>query len=238
MYSSSFPISSPAIVNSADFYRFPRTPHLAWLGSRPARDDKMLTAAERDVFLAGEVIVEEKLDGANVGFSVDAEGRLLAQNRGGYIGTGTHGQFAPLARWLGPRHQELIDGLGWNLILFGEWCFAKHSIRYDRLPDWFLAFDVFDRATGTFWSTARRDAFARGLGLATVPRLGRGRYGLRELEAMIGPSRVGSDPAEGIYVRREDETSLLDRAKVVRREFTEVIGDHWSGRTLVLNSLA
>ena len=31
--------------------------------------------------------------------------------------------------------------LGDRLILFGEWCAAQHSLDYETLPDWFLAFD-------------------------------------------------------------------------------------------------
>jgi hypothetical protein len=30
-------------------------------------------------------------------------------------------------------------------ILFGEWCRAQHSVFYSRLPDYFLAFDIWDR---------------------------------------------------------------------------------------------
>ena len=55
-----------------DFYRFPHTPHLAWLGSAPPRDDKVLTPQEAKSFLSADVLVEEKVDGANLGFSVDA----------------------------------------------------------------------------------------------------------------------------------------------------------------------
>ncbi|WP_257945770.1 RNA ligase family protein, partial [Pseudomonas plecoglossicida] len=54
--------------------------------------------------------------------------------------------------------------------LFGEWCAARHSLDYGTLPDWFLLFDVYDRSTGRFWSTVRRDALAAEAGLATVPR--------------------------------------------------------------------
>jgi hypothetical protein len=44
-----------------DFFRFPHTPHLAWLGQAPPRDDKVLSAAEAKSLLAGEVAVDEKL---------------------------------------------------------------------------------------------------------------------------------------------------------------------------------
>lgn len=30
-----------------------------------------------------------------------------------------------------------------DVILFGEWCYAKHSIGYSALPGYFVAFDIF-----------------------------------------------------------------------------------------------
>lgn len=52
------------------FFRFPHTPHLAWLGTVPPRSDKVLAEDEVANLLAKEVVVEEKVDGANIGFSV------------------------------------------------------------------------------------------------------------------------------------------------------------------------
>jgi len=68
-----------------DFFRFPHTPHLAWLGPGAPRDDKVLTPAEVRELLNGEVVVEEKIDGANLGLSLAPDGSLRAQNRGQYL---------------------------------------------------------------------------------------------------------------------------------------------------------
>ena len=68
-----------------DFFRFPHTPHIAWLAAGVPRDDKLLSPAEATELLAGEVVLEEKLDGANLGFSVSPEGQVRAQNRGQYL---------------------------------------------------------------------------------------------------------------------------------------------------------
>lgn len=65
-----------------DFFRFPHTPHLAWIGTDAPRDDKVLDLAEATSLLAGYVLVEEKLDGANLGLSLANDGRLRVQNRG------------------------------------------------------------------------------------------------------------------------------------------------------------
>lgn len=222
-----------------DFLRFPRTPHLAWLGEGQPRDDKVLAPDEADSLLAQELIVEEKVDGANLGFSVDEHGTLRAQNRGSYLSRDRLApQFKPLARWLEPREDDLATALFPSLMLFGEWCYAVHSVHYSRLPDWFLGFDVYDRAEGAFWSVPRRDALLDELGLAKVPRLAQGRFDLPALRALLGPSRVGEGPAEGLYVRHDAEGHLVSRAKLVRPEFVQAIDTHWSRRALRTNSIA
>lgn len=222
-----------------EFFRFPHTPHLAWLGKGQPRDDKVLPPGEARELLAGEVIVEEKVDGANVGFSVDEEGRLRAQNRGSYISRAhSHAQFRPLFRWLAPRQDALADALFPDLMLFGEWCYAVHSVRYTRLPDWFLAFDIYDRGSQVFWSAARRDELVRQLGLALVPPLATGRLDLAGLQRLLGQSRLSDTQAEGLYVRRDSEETLVARAKLVRPEFVQAIDEHWSRRALETNALA
>jgi hypothetical protein len=222
-----------------DFFRFPHTPHLVWLGKGKPRDDKVLAPGEVRELLAHEVLIEEKIDGANLGFSVDEQGALRAQNRGKYLWREHHHpQFKPLFRWLAPRERQLAGVLSPNLMLFGEWCYAVHSVRYARLPDWFLVFDVYDREGGYFWSAARRDALAAKLDLALVPALGRGKYDMSALQALLGQSQIGDGPPEGLYVRRDTGDRLVGRAKLVRSEFTQVIDQHWSKRALQANALA
>lgn len=222
-----------------DFIRFPHTPHLVWLGPTPPRQDKVLSAAEARELLSAPVVVEEKVDGANLGFSVDEHGVLRAQTRGRHLEEGgATGQWKPLQRWLTPRAEGLAAALGPDLMLFGEWCYAVHSVRYTRLPDWFLAFDVYDRAKNEFWSADRRNELVGRLDLATVPELGRGRFDVNGLKKVLGHSALADGPAEGIYVRREEQGRLVQRAKVVRAEFVQAIEQHWSKRQLETNRLA
>ena len=220
------------------FFRFPHTPHIAWLSAAKPRHDKVLAPDEVRELLSGDVVVEEKVDGANLGFSTDEHGELLAQNRGTYLDLDAlQGQWKPLKRWLSTRRHALADAVGPNLMLFGEWCYAVHSVPYTRLPDWFLAFDVFDRATGEFWSVERRNDLAERIGAALVPELGRGRFDVPALQRLLGRSHLTEGPAEGLYVRCEREGRLAARAKLVRAEFVQAIDEHWSKRRLVANQL-
>jgi ATP-dependent RNA circularization protein (DNA/RNA ligase family) len=222
-----------------DFFRFPHTPHLAWLGTSQPREDKVLSPSEAENLLTHSVVVEEKVDGANVGLSVGPTGALLAQNRGSYIPLeAAPGQFKPLKRWLAPRAQELESVLRDNLILFGEWCYAVHSIYYTDLPDWFLAFDVYDKSKKEFWGVERRDELAARLELACVPCRGRGRYSLLDLTGLLSHSDLTNSAPEGIYIRQEENGRAVARAKLVRPEFVQMIGEHWARRALQVNSLA
>ncbi|MFO1185131.1 MAG: RNA ligase family protein [Bauldia sp.] len=222
----------------AEFERFPKTPHLCWLGQGEPRDDKVLVAPEAADFLTHTVIVEEKVDGANLGFSVDDDGVLQAQNRGNYLAMDAlAGQWKPLRGWLQRRNVDLAGALFPSLMLFGEWCYAVHSLRYTDLPDWFLVFDVFDRVEKRFWSSERRDALAAELGFAVVPGLGSGRFTIDDLLRISERSRLRAGSAEGVYLRREEGGALVTRAKLVRPEFVQAIGDHWSGRMLETNGL-
>lgn len=221
------------------FFRFPHTPHLAWLGPGKPRDDKVLSPHETRDLLSHEVIVEEKVDGSNVGFSVDVHGALRAQNRGSYLDLGAlQGQWKSLKRWLAMRRSALEEVLFPDLALFGEWCYAVHTVRYTRLPDWFLAFDVYDRARDEFWGVRKRNDLARALGLAVVPQRTQGRVTLDRLKHIMSSSELASGPAEGLYIRLERANRLISRAKLVRAEFVQSIEQHWSKRRLEPNQLA
>lgn len=222
------------------FFRFPHTPHLAWLGSGEPRDDKVLGAQESEAFLRGKLVAEEKVDGANLGISVSPDLSLRFQMRGQYLSEPYTGQFSRLTSWLAPHADDLALALANGLILFGEWSAARHSLDYDRLPDWFLVFDVYDRNARRFWSTIRRDRFAKELGLSVVPRLRRGAFDLKSLKLnfLSLPSSLRTGPMEGIVLRHEDEDWSGERAKLVRPEFVQAIDEHWSKKGITWNRLA
>lgn len=220
-----------------DFFRFPHTPHLAWLAAGAPRDDKVLSSSEVAALLAGDVIVEEKLDGANLGISLDADGQLRTQNRGQYLSEPHAGQFSRLPSWLAQHADALYSVLNHDLILFGEWCAARHSLDYALLPDWFLLFDVYDRFTGRFWSTSRRNILARSTGLLTVPQVMHGKLTLAELKQLVTttPSHYRQGPLEGVVIRSESAEWCKARAKLVRPDFTQSIDSHWRKRAIEWN---
>lgn len=223
----------------SDFFRFPHTPHLDWLGEGMPRDDKVLCEKEIQALLAEPIRVEEKLDGANLGLSLRANGELRAQNRGQYLLEPFAGQFSRLNSWLGQHQYALCDILQGDWILFGEWCAARHSLDYDSLPDWFVVFDVYDRAAQKFWSCQRRDALAAQLGLAVVPTLYQGPATIDQLKTLLNSaeSRYRSGTPEGIVIRQDSRLWCEGRAKLVRADFAQAIGEHWRSRAIEWNSV-
>ena len=224
---------------SDGFFRFPHTPHLTWLGQGEPRDDKVLSPNEVTALLAGNVVVEEKLDGANVGLSLAPDGGLRAQNRGQYLAEPHAGQFARLPAWLTQHGEGLRSELKPNLILFGEWCAARHSLGYAALPDWFLLFDIYDRTAGRFWSTPRRNELASSAGLVTVPQVLHGKATVPTLKKLVGDtaSRYRAGALEGVVIRRESVDWCEARAKLVRPDFTQAIDTHWRKRALEWNQI-
>lgn len=224
---------------TANFFRFPHTPHLAWLGEGSPRDDKVLLPNDVTGLLAGDVVVEEKLDGANIGLSLAPDGRLRVQNRGQYLVEPYAGQFTRLPGWLAEHGECLRTVLTQNLILFGEWCAARHSLDYATLPDWFLIFDVYDRCTSRFWSCSRRNELACRAGLVTVPQVLQGKMTMNALKKLVvtKPSHYRKGPLEGVVIRRESTDWCEARAKLVRHDFTQAIDTHWRKRALEWNHI-
>ncbi len=210
-----------------NFFKFPSTPHLALLPGVDIRDDKVLSESERHDFLRHDLVVEEKVDGANLGISFDSEGNVRVQNRGSYLYQPRSGQWKKLDDWLATRIDVLFEVLSDKFILFGEWCYARHTISYDRLPDWFLGFDVFDKRLGRFLSSERRDALLGQMCLFQVPLVARGRFTYQEIQKLLSVSKFVDQPAEGIYLRVDQGDWLAQRAKLVRSAFVQALEVHW-----------
>jgi ATP-dependent RNA circularization protein (DNA/RNA ligase family) len=224
-------------MKSSDFFKYPSTPHLALLEDRSVRGDKIMSEIERNEFLQHELVIEEKVDGANLGISFDSDGNIRAQNRGNYLRLPGSGQWKRLAGWLTPRTENLFDIISDRYILFGEWCYAQHSVKYDRLPDWFLGFDLYDKQTGNFLALHRRDKLLREIQIEQVPFLARSRFTLVEIKLLLARSKLGNQPAEGICIRYESGDWLVKRAKLVRPSFLQEMDQHWSRAGIKKNRL-
>ncbi|MBR9801895.1 RNA ligase family protein [bacterium] len=233
-----------------DFTKYPRTPHL--FGSRGTDDDKHLGEAESKAFIVDEsLIIEEKIDGTNVGIHFSEAGELVLQCRGHLITEGMHPQYDLFKQWASVKRRVLENTLGSRFIVFGEWVYARHSIFYRKLTHYFFEFDIYDKERAEFLDLERRLSLLEGTGIETVPIVHTGSVSREELKKLIGSSRFDShfeNPVtgqpdslmEGLYLRTEAGGAVSGRAKFVRPEFVEKIkqSTHWQHQQMVPNLLA
>ena len=160
--------------------KYPRTPHLQ--GSRLQAGDEDMSQVEFDYILGKNIVVEEKIDGANTAVSFDGDGNLLLQSRGHYlIGGYRERHYNLFKQWANTNQDLLFDVLSDRYVMYGEWMYAKHAVFYDALPDYFMEFDIYDRERKVFLDTPSRRELTDKMGIiSSVPVLGRGVYSNKE----------------------------------------------------------
>ncbi len=142
-------------TSHGDFTKYPRTPHL--FGSKGTDDDKHLGEAESKAFIADDsLIVEEKIDGTNVGIHFLDSGEMVLQCRGHLITEGMHPQYDLFKQWAAVKRHVLERPLENRFILFGEWVYARHSIHYRKLTHYFFEFDIYDKEQEAFLDLEHR----------------------------------------------------------------------------------
>ena len=174
--------------------KYPRTRHLE--GSRLGPGDEDLSQVPFSRILGKNIVIEEKIDGANAAISFDAEGNLLLQSRGHYlIGGYREKHYNLLKHWANLYQDVFFDVLGTRYIMYGEWMYAKHTVFYDALPSYFMEFDIYDREEQVFLDTDRRRAMTEQMGIVcSVPVLKRGRFSRKdEILGLIGHSNYITD---------------------------------------------
>jgi protein-tyrosine phosphatase/predicted kinase len=224
-------------VNLSKPIKFPRTCHAVNLGAA-TRDDKLLPLHDLQswIQLGEHFVIEEKVDGANMGIFIrSSDQRIVIQNRSHFISPSYHPQFEALGAWLNKHSSELYDILVPDRhILYGEWCYATHSVSYDALPDYFIAYDVYDLHERCFMSRRRLLAMLASTSIPCVKLVYEGKLESVDqlLELVHGPShyiRPSTFPncREGTVIRimshddaeDRDVGTLLHRAKLVRSDF-------------------
>ncbi len=212
--------------------KYNRTFHLPWSPGATS-DDKM--AHDVSSLLNIPIVVSEKVDGSNVSLETDA---VYARS---HANVPTHPSF-DLLKALHSQVKHLITP---DYQVFGEWVFAVHSLAYDKLPGYFLAFGVRDLRTNRWASWDNVEATASGLAVPTVPVLFRGVVKTdTELERLTctlasQPSALGTI-REGVVVRVagafDDKDFSTSVNKMVRANHVQT-DEHWMHKAIVKNQL-
>lgn len=227
--------------------KYPRTHHIE--GSRFQPGDEELDCVPFAEIAGRYLVVEEKMDGANTAISFDESGNLLLQSRGHYLTGGEREKhFTLFKQWAHTNRELLWKLLSDRFIAYGEWLYAKHTIFYNRLPHYWLEFDVFDREEEVFLSTKRRTELFRNSPIVSVRVLHSGYLQkqselarLHGLSCFIGEDHMAqlrnlsesqnlsadraikeTDPSnemEGLYIKVEEDEIVKQRYKFIRTSF-------------------
>lgn len=203
--------------------KYPRTFHLPW--SCPSSDDKTLPSV--DIFEGNEVVVSEKLDGGNTTLY---NGHIHARS----LDSRSH----PSMTWLKKRHAEFQHDIPENFRICGENMYAKHSIHYQALTDYFYVFGIYEEDTCLSWDDTVE--YCKVLGLETVPVLWRGIWDEEKVKSLFTGKSVFGDNQEGYVVRNVDSFHYDDFqknvAKMVREDHVQT-DQHWMHQAVIPNKL-
>jgi len=238
-------------LHNGGFLKYPKTKHISPFADNNGNFMHLLQSSQW-------MVVEEKMDGTQVGISLDKNDDIQIQSRGTIITT--EKEFSLLKNWIWQYMPELLELLGKRYILFGEWLYAKHTMFYDTLPCYLMEFDIYDRDNQIFLCSHKRQQLLQPFGfIHSVNIIDRIQSpSLSKLQKMIRISTFTSEKAfqkierrdlhltdttglmEGLYIKIEDSDSVLNRFKLVRPEFIQKIvdsGSHWKNRKLTKNEL-
>ena len=245
--------------------KYPRTEHLEGSGIQAGDED--LNQIPFSEILGKNIVVEEKIDGANVGISFQC-GNLLLQSRGHYLVGGYKERHYDLFKIFGAQNRDMLYSiLGERYILYGEWTYAKHKIYYDALPSYFIEFDIFDKQGGVFLDTPTRQKMLDGTGIFSVPVLAPKSFkskneilSLLQKSAYVSPDfeqnlknacavagvnyeqtllETDLTPLmEGLYIKVESGGAVTKRVKFVRNNYKQIVTQgRWIDKTIIPNKL-
>lgn len=236
-----------------EIIKYPRTKHIK--GSNIQHGDEDLKQISFNEIKNKYLVIEEKIDGANVAVSFSNQKELLLQSRGHYLTGGYREHHYNLFKqWANIHSEALFKILNTRYIMYGEWMYAKHAIYYDNLPHYFLEFDIYDKETNKFLDTETRHKMLKNSPVVSVPVLGSGFFNCMEdilkylgksnyitkdyfkhleqdaIKLKLDPNQVfkQSDCSmlmEGLYIKVEENGEVLLRAKYVRNTYSQSIQD-------------
>lgn len=209
-----------------DKIKYPKTYHLPWSDGRfESRDELVLEDAKG--FFGTEVVVTEKMDGSNLTMYSDyLHSRSLE--------TSSHPSFD----WVKKLHADIkhLIPSGWRIC--GENLYARHSIHYQSLSDYFLVFSIWNE-DNLCLSWDDTVVWADLIGLQTVPVLYYGMFNEKKIRNLYPEPRC--EDREGYVIRRSNSFFFglfsYAVAKYVRKDHIALETEHWRSGPLILNQL-
>ena len=118
-------------------------------GDHHCHDEQAKIATEKTRDRHNKIIVQEKLDGSNVGVA-RVDGQIYALGRAGYLAnTSRFRQHWEFANWVYANQDRFLAVLLDGERLVGEWLMQAHGTRYELFHEPFVAFDLMIGTTRT-----------------------------------------------------------------------------------------
>lgn len=205
------------------YHKYPRTYHLPWsLGS--TSDDKFMHTTEH--FRGKRIVITKKMDGENTNMYSD---RIHARS----IDSKHHDSRNWVKGLWGQVKSQIPDD--WRIC--GENLYAKHSLFYEDLETYFMAFSVWNEKNFTL-SWAETVEVCGMLGLTLVPVIAIMDYDEEYLKKLANDLDITKD--EGYVIRNVESFHYDDFAtnvgKWVRPKHVTT-DQHWMVSQIVPNKL-
>ncbi len=205
--------------------KYPRTYHVPWSPGATS-DDKIIKDLSH--FVGKEVVVTVKMDGENTTIYKD----YIHARSVDYSPHPSRSLVRAFQSQIGPDIPE-----GWRLC--GENLYAKHSIKYKHLDDFFLIFSIWNKENFCL-SWEETEDWAHLLGLKMVPVLYRGLWDEKLFRGLYSP-KFREDDCEGYVIRiagpfsyEEFNNSVV---KYVRANHVQT-DQHWSHGEIEPNEIS
>jgi hypothetical protein len=222
---------------------YPRTPHVPYKANLGVNDVLASNEDAKIIMQSKKVEITEKIDGANCGMAL-INGEPVIRNHTHILNkaysknTPAKKQFASIFNWFyqNKKKFEILNEQG-SFSVFGEWLVAQHGILYDALPEWFIAFDLYDYKAEQFIESISARKILQESGFELVPQLFYGEItNFEQIHQMTtGVSAFTSSLMEGVYLKLTTGDYISHRFKMVREDFVQ--GALWDTKALKKNSL-
>lgn len=202
-------------------YKYPRTPHLPW---SPGATNDDIHQKNIQLFVGQTVVVTEKMDGENTSIYRDAIHARSIDSR-----------FHPSRTWVKSLQAQVAFHIpqGWRIC--GENLYARHSIRYENLPDYFMGLSVWDD-NNVCLSWSKTKTYLGELNICTPKELYVGPWD----EHLIRKISIDTQWVEGYVVRLEAAFAYHDFANSVAkwvRTNHVTTNKHWMHTAVIANGL-
>lgn len=207
---------------------YPSMLHLPWKPNN--KGDKVAGWDVADLILGKvHVTTQEKVDGAQSAMAF-VEGHPVVRSRSRILRKGqelknpSQKQFASAWNWMHDnRHKfEWLEKHVGPVSVYGEWMVQQHGMEYDYLPDWFIAYELFDYEKRISLDPVRAANYLLMAGFEAIPIESPVLLPSWEvLEEMANRKSHFHTSArrEGVVVKVSDGEKITHRFKMVRQGF-------------------